>query len=239
MFVSTGWWPSTTIEDLTLIESHNITKLNEPDFRHINQNAFPVVFAYNGRDHFTPTIPCTTSQFLEWKTKKELGSLLGASLHVCAQLDQHNLSPELTVAYKEVQTCISRNLPVISKAGLQHFKQLTVKNVSTHHGPAIQPGTSGISQSSGQQDPSSAQSVPSTSEADSTTEKQKGRAGFKCAECGVVKFRKPDFEGHMWSKHRLGDPIVCNRGTCGGKSYLLSNIFEAAHQNHPPRPVQI
>ena len=123
------------------------------------------------------------------------------------------------LAYKEVQTCISRNLPVISKAGLQHFKQLTVQNVSTHRGPAIQPGASGFSQSSGQQDSSSAQSVPSTSEADSTTEKQEGRAGFKCAECGVVKYRKPDFEGHMWSKHRLGDPIVCNRGTYGRKSY--------------------
>ena len=207
-FLLTGRWPSTTIEDLTLIESHNITKLNEQDFRHINQNAFPVVFAYNGRD-----------QFLEWKTKKELGSLLGATLHVCTQLDQHNLSPELTIAYKEVQTCISRNLPIISKAGMQHFKQLTVQNISTHHGPAIQPGASDISQSSGQQDPSSAQSVPSTSEADSTTEKQKGRTGFKCAECGVEKYRKPDFKGHMWSKHRLGDPIVCNKGTFGGKSY--------------------
>ena len=99
---------------------------------------------------------------------------------------------------------------------MQHFKQLTVQNVSTHRGPAIQPGASSTS---GQQDPSSAQSVPSTSEADSTTEKQKGRAGFKCAECGILKYRKPDFEGHLWSKHGLGDPIVCNRGTCGGKSY--------------------
>ena len=217
--MSTGRRPSTAIESLTLIESHNIIKLNESDFRHINQNAFPVVFAYNGRDHFAPTVPCTTAQFLEWKAKKELGSLLGASLHVCAQLDQHNLSPELSAAYKEVQACISRNLPVISKAGMQHFKQLTVKNVSTHRGPAIQPSASGISESSGQQDPSSAQPVPSTSEADSTTEKQGGRQGFKCAECGVVKFRKPDFEGHMWSKHQLGTPIVCNRGQCGGKSY--------------------
>ena len=90
---------------------------------------------------------------------------------------------------------------------------------STHRGPAIQPSASGIPESSGQQDPSFAQSVPSTSEADSTTGKQRGRAGFKCAECGVVKYRKPDFEGHLWSKHGLGDPIVCNRGTCGGKSY--------------------
>ena len=218
-FVSTGWRPSTTIESLTLIESHNITKLNEPDFRHINQNAYPVVFAYNGRDHFAPTMPCTTAQFLEWKTKKELGSLLGASLHISAQLDQHTLPPELSAAYKEVQACIARNLPVISKAGLQHFKQLNVKHISTHRGPAIQPSASGIPEASGQQDPSSAQSVPSTSEADSTTEKERGRAGFKCAECGVVKYRKPDFEGHLWSKHGLGDPIVCNRGTCGGKSY--------------------
>ena len=218
-FVLTGRRPSTTIESLTLIESHNITKLNEPDFRHINQNAYPVVFAYNGRDHFAPTIPCTTAQFLEWKTKKELGSLLGASLHVSAQLDQHTLPPELSAAYKEVQACIARNLPVISKAGLQHFKQLNMQHCSTHRGPAIQPSASGIPEASGQQDLSSAQSVPSTSEADSTTEKERGRAGFKCAECGVVKYRKPDFEGHLWSKHGLGDPIVCNRGTCGGKSY--------------------
>ena len=218
-FVSTGRRLSTTIESLTLIESHNITKLNEPDFRHINQNAYPVVFAYNGRDHFAPTIPCTTAQFLEWKTKKELGSLLGASLHVSAQLDQHTLPPELSAAYKEVQACIARNLPVISKAGLQHFKQLNMQHCSTHRGPAIQPSASGIPEASGQQDLSSAQSVPSTSEADSTTEKERGRAGFKCAECGVVKYRKPDFEGHLWSKHGLGDPIVCNRGTCGGKSY--------------------
>ena len=172
-FVSTGRRPSTTIESLTLIESHNITKLNEPDFRHINQNAYPVVFAYNGRDHFAPTIPCTTSQFLEWKTKKELGSLLGASLHVSAQLDQHTLPPELSAAFKEVQACIAKNLPVISKAGLQHFKQLNVKHCSTHRGPAIQPSASGIPESSGQQDPSSAQSVPSTSEAHSTTEKER------------------------------------------------------------------
>ena len=104
-----------------------------------------MVFAYNGRDHFAPTIPCTTAQFLEWKTKKELGSLLGASLHVCAQLDQHTLPPPLAAAYKEVQTCIARNLPVISKDSLQHFKQLTVQNVSTHHGPVIQPVAPGIS----------------------------------------------------------------------------------------------
>ena len=150
-----------------------------------------MVFAYNGRYHFTPNIHCTTAQFLEWKTKKELGSLLGASLHVCGQLDQHTLPPPLTAAYKEVQTCIARNLPVLSKAGMQHFKQLTVKHISTHHGPAIQPAAPGIPQSSGHQDPSSAEPVPptpSTSQGGIATETvPKGRKGFKCAECGVIK----------------------------------------------------
>ena len=108
---------------------------------------------------------------------------------------------------------------------------------STHRGPAIQPSASGISESSGQQDPSSAHPVPSTSEAGSSTGKKGGRQGFKCAECGVVKYRKPDFEGHMWSKHQMGDPNSLQQRTVWGQILLLSIIFEAAHQNHPPGTV--
>ena len=107
-----------------------------------------------------------------------------------AQLDQHTLPPELSAAYKEVSGLHCQDLPVISKAGLQHFKQLNVQHCSTHRGPAIQPSASGIPEASGQQDLSSAQSVPSTSEADSTTEKERGRAGFKCAECGGCEIQE-------------------------------------------------
>ena len=206
---------------MTLVESHNLTKLYDRDFHKISNNAYPVVFAYNGRDHFAPTIPATAEQFTQWKVQSELGNLLAASLHVCAQLDQQQLPPQICSAVKEVQTAIARNLPTISKAGQVQFKELQRYQISTHRGPAIQPPTPAVPLPSAEQDPPSAQPVPSTSGASqqATDEPEVGRKGFKCHVCGERKFRKPDFEGHMWSKYRLGNPIVCNRGDCGGKSY--------------------
>ena len=206
---------------MTLVESHNITKLNVPDFHKISNNAYPIVFAYNGRDHFAPTIPCTAEQFTQWKVQSELGNLLAASLHVCAQLDQQKLPDQLCSAVKEIQTAVARNLPIISKAGQAQFKELQRSQISTHRGPAIQPPTPVVPLPPAQQQPPSGEPAPSTSGAPEqpSDEPTEGRKGFKCHVCGERKFRKPDFEGHMWSKHQLGNPIVCNRGNCGGKSY--------------------
>ena len=136
-FVSTGCRPSTLLENMTLVESHNILKLNERDFHKISNNAYPVVFAYNGRDHFAPTIPCTAEQFTHWKVQSELGNLLAASLHVCAQLDQQTIPEPICSAVKDIQAAIARNLPTISKAGQAQFKEL--QKSTTHRGPAIQP----------------------------------------------------------------------------------------------------
>ena len=206
---------------MTLVESHNIIKLYDRDFHKISNNAYPVVFAYNGRDHFVNTIPATAEHFTQWKVQSELGNLLAASLHVCAQLDNQQLPGQICSAVKEVQTAIARNLPVISQAGQAQFKELLKSEISTHRGPAIQPPTPAVPLPSAEGDPSSAQVVPSTSGASqqATDEPEVGRKGFKCHVCGVRKYRKPDFEGHMWSKHGLGNPIVCNRGNCAGKSY--------------------
>ena len=77
-----GRSPSTRVEGITMVQSHNATLLDPAEFKHINNNAYPIVFAYNGRDHFCPTKFCTTAQYNHWKTQKELGSLLGASMHV-------------------------------------------------------------------------------------------------------------------------------------------------------------
>ena len=123
------------------MESHNITKLYDRDFHKISNNAYPVVFAYNGRDHFAPTIPCTAEQFTQWKVQSELGNLLAASLHVCAQLDQQQLPGQICSAVKEVQTAIARNPPTISQARQVQFKELQKSQISTHRGPAIQPPT--------------------------------------------------------------------------------------------------
>ena len=68
----------------------------------------------------------------------------------------------------------------------------------------------------GPEDPPPSSSTPA---APAGKGKKRGRQGFTCAECGVTKYRKPDFEGHLWSKHGLGTPIVCNLGECEHASY--------------------
>ena len=106
---------------VTMVESHNATLLDPAEFKNINNNAYPVVFAYSGRDHFSPTKFCTTVQYNHWKTEKELRSLLGATMHVCAEIDVSQLPPDVCQAITEVQACIARNLPVFSKHGVSYY----------------------------------------------------------------------------------------------------------------------
>ena len=156
-------------------------------------------------------------------------------LQVCmyVQLDQQKLPDQLCSAVKEIQTAISRNLPIISKAGRAQFKQL--QKQTTHRGPAIQPPTPVVPLPPAHEQPPSGEPAPSTSGApeQSSDEPTEGRKGFKCHVCGERKFRKQDFEGHMWSKHQLGNPILCNRGTCGGRSYSsISSLRQHIRTKH-------
>ena len=120
-----------------MVQSHNATLLDSAEFKHINNNAFPIVFSYNGRDHFSSTKFCTSAQYNHWKTEKELGSLLGGSMHVCAEIDVSELPPDVAQAVTEVQACIAKNLPVLSKHRVGYYQQRRKKNISTHHGLAI------------------------------------------------------------------------------------------------------
>ena len=107
-----------------MVQSHNATLLDPAEFKHINNNAYPIVFAYNGRDHFCPTKFCTTAQYNHWKTQKELGSLLGASMHVCSEIDVAELPQDVCQAIAKVKTCIAKNLPVLSKHGVGYYQQM-------------------------------------------------------------------------------------------------------------------
>ena len=216
-FISMGRHPNTKVECITMVESHNATLLDPAEFKHINSNAYPVVFAYNGRDHFSPTKFCTSAQYNHWKTDKELGSLLSATMHVCAEIDVAQLPPDVYQAITEVRACIARNLPVLSKHGVGYYQQRRKKNISTHHGPAVDPTGVEVPLPPGPEDPPPSSSF--TPAAPAGKGKKKGRQGFTCAECGITKYRKPDFEGHLWSKHGLGKPIVCNLSECDNASY--------------------
>ena len=216
-----------------MVQSHNATLLDPSDFKHINNNAYPIVFAYNGRDHFCPTKFCTAGQYNHWKTQKELGSLLGASMHVCAEIDVAELPPDVCQAIAEVKACIAKNLPVISKHGVGYYEQRRKKKISTYRGPAVDPTGVEVPLPPGPEDPPPSSS--STRAAPAGKGKKRGRQGFTCAECGVTKYRKPDFEGHLWSKHGLGTPIVCNLGECENALYSsqssLKQHIRTMHEN--------
>ena len=156
-----------------MVQSHNATLLDPADFKHINNNAYPIVFAYNGRDHFCPTKFCTAGQYNHWKTQKELGSLLGASMHVCAEIDVAELPPDVCQAIAEVKACIAKNLPVLSKHGVGYYQQRKKKNISTHHGPAVDPTGVEVPLPPGPEDPPP--SLSSTPAAPAGKGKKRGR----------------------------------------------------------------
>ena len=150
-------------------------------------------------------------------------------MHVCAEIDVAEIPPDVCQAITEVKACIAKNLPVLSKHGVGYYQQRRKKNISTHHGPAVDPTGVEVPLPPGPEDPPPPSSS-STPAAPAGKGKKRGRQGFTCAECGVTKYRKPDFEGHLWSKHGLGKPIVCNLGECAmlhiQASHHLSSMSE-------------
>ena len=184
------------------------------------KNMFPIVIAYNGRDHFVPTIPCSEKDYLAWKVHKEFGSLAAATLLVTKELDRPSLPAGAAQGIKAIEKAIEENLPKISKKAFQYYNTLA-RRTTTHCGPAVQvagsvPGT--VGSSSSQQPPG-----PSTSSASQGAAEQEEQLdipkGYKCDHCGKLCQRKLDLRGHLWSKHHIGDPIVCNLGACDNKSF--------------------
>ena len=196
-------------------------QLNPADFGNMPKNMFPIVIAYNGRDHFVPTIPCSEKDYLAWKVHKEFGSLAAATLLITKELDRPSLPAGAVQGIKAIEKAIEENLPKISKKAFQYYNTLA-RRTTTHHGLAVQvagsvPGTAGSSSSS-HQPPG-----PSTSSASQGAAEQEEQLDtpkcYKCDHCGKLCQRKPDLRGHLWSKHHIGDPIVCNLGSCDNKSF--------------------
>ena len=41
-----------------------------------------------------------------------------------------------------------------------------------------------------------------------------------------MKGRKPDLRGHLWTAHKIGQPIVCNMGQCNNKSFSCDSSLK-------------
>ena len=145
--------PTGQIERITASQSCYQLQLNPADFGNMPKNMFPIVIAYNGRDHFVPTIPCSEKDYLAWKVHKEFGSLAAATLLLTKELDRPSLPAGAAQGIKAIEKAIEENLPKISKKAFQYYNTLA-RRTTTHHRPTVQvtgsvPGTVGSSSSQG------------------------------------------------------------------------------------------
>ena len=238
--MSKGRDPQTRLEVQTLVESGHLTKIDPKDFQNqrLQPNAYPIVLGFNGRDHYFPTVPSTVHEFNEWKVVHQVGPLLTGVLLAIEDVDFKD--PRLTDQKKQslqtVKTCILQNLPTISKESHTTYQSKIRKSV----GPVFaQPGSHTGSSASGEPEVSSSHlpdppTTSSTTQHDSTKKKGKGkRKKYICQHCGEGKDRKPDLTGHLWTKHNVGEPIICTLGECGGKSYsTLSSLRQHKRTIH-------
>ena len=175
---------------------------------------YPCVIAYNGRDHFVPTIPTNEQDYLNWKVNKEFGSLCAATLIVAKELNRPTVPAVQAQSIKAIEKVLEEHLPKLSKKAHQYYQNLA-KKTSLHRGPSVQPAP-GISGPPGSSQDLSGGASTSHTDPGAETEPVKG---YKCDKCGVVKQRKPDLRGHLWAKHRVGEPIVCNMGKCDNRDF--------------------
>ena len=86
--------PITRGQRATIIESPHETVLYPEDLQHIDRQGMPVVIAYNGIDHFLPSIILSTAKYNQWKLEI-LVKLSEASLYVLEDIDFNQVSPEV------------------------------------------------------------------------------------------------------------------------------------------------
>ena len=207
--VSKGRSPTGRIERITALQSCYQLQLNPADFGNMPKNMFPIVIAYNGRDHFVPTIPCSEKDYLAWKVHKEFGSLAVATLLVTKELDRPSLPAGAAQGIKAIEKAIEDNLPKISKKAFQYYNTLA-RRTTTHRGPAVQvagsvPGTAGSSSSHQPPGPSTSSASQGAAEQEEQVDIPKG---YKCDHCGKLCQRKPDL-----------------RAICGLNIILVTQLF--------------
>ena len=225
-----------------MVQSIYDVKLHPKDFKNLTKNCYPIVICYNGRDNFVPTIQTSEKDFLNWKINREFGSLLAATLLISKECDRPGVPAATAASIRSVTQCLETHLPKISKNAHTYYLQLRAKSGQTHCGLGINPSAGTIptpSTSSGNPPHPSAPSSTSSTSGHSDPacpssvheEEETNIKGYKCEHCGVIKGRKPDLRGHLWTVHKLGTPIVCNLGKCNNKSFFCDSSLKQHIRN--------
>ena len=177
---------------MTAAQSCYTVLLYEKDFSNLAKNMYPCVIAYNGRDHFVPTIPTDEQDYLKWKVNKEFSSLCAATLIVAKELNRPTVPAVQAQSIKAIEKVLEEHLPKLSKKAHQYYQSLA-KKTSLHCGPSVQPAP-GISGPPGSSQDLSGGAYTSHTDPGAETEPVKGY------KCGVVKQKKTGFEGPLVGK---------------------------------------
>ena len=204
-------------EKLTMVQSCNFTLLDPPDFpRRMDKNSYPLVVAYNGRDHYSPTKLTTYVQYYKWKLEKELAPILSAGLLVCEEMDRKFLTDAQANAVSEIEAKNLEHLPTLSTAvNAAHHAMVARVPGRGSRGPVFHdPGALKVPEPPappynppGGHPSTSTTGGPSSADQQPPPTQKKGK--YVCDVCSVSKTRKPALEGHLWIAHGLGKPIRC------------------------------
>ena len=213
-----------------MLHSGHCTLFNQQDFssNKLTPNAYPIVIGYNGSNHFFPTTPSSSQEYNTWKIEHQVGPLLSAALISIQEIDMSSqrLTSKKMKSLQTVQDCLVDNLPSISKSANTFYLAKARVGV-VPRGPVFahpqvvsQVPLASLPQPS---DPSpSGPDVPATPATGLSLSKGKKKRVYKpylCTQCGIQKTRKNDLDGHLWTAHGLGEPIVCNMGECVNNSF--------------------
>ena len=201
-----------------MVQSCNFTLLDPPDFpRRMDKNSYPLVVAYNGRDHYSPTKLTTYVQYYKWKLEKELMPILSAGLLVCEEMDRKFLTDPQANAVSEIEAKILGHLPTLSISvnAAHHTMVARVPGRGCRGLVFHDPGTLKVPEPPappynppGGQPSTSATGEPSSqTEQPPPTQQKKGK--YVCDVCGISKTHKPALVGHLRIAYGLGEPIRC------------------------------
>lgn len=180
--------------------------------------------------------------------ERELGPVLSAALFIIEEIDRSKLPNNVLTEVNEVEAQIVKSLPIISsQSNASHLRKVSSAQTA-HRGPVFaKEGGSQIPSAPCSSDlppgPAPAGTTATTSSSPGTyqsTEKRGRRpkkGGYICNICGKKRDRKSDLDGHMWTAHRVGEPIQCNIAPCSNrdfsnKSALRSHIKTQHTKKH-------
>ena len=201
---------------MTTIESAHETVLYESDLDHLDKEAWPIVVAYNGINHFVPSVIMSQQQHDAWKLSL-VTKMSKVTLNLVKRMDPKSMKPRQGQQLSALETCLKKSITVFEPVKpTGPVRSDPVASTSEwSEGPLY-------SQAPDAPDPLSGPSLSEDTEVftEQTAITKVGKK-YACAICGVKKSRKPDVVDHISHEHQIGPPIVCdmcNRNFAAWKS---------------------